>query len=169
MNLTTIFVMSVFTAFGLGIGAKSLLLFGLRWNKHRVIMVDPGTNDLTVSYEKPKAIDEDTSVFRFKKAGLDCPTDSQYKHAWGDRPAWLINKRTGSPMVAGDAGKFSGLDGRTWYLKNNDGRVTQVHSGGTGDIETLVKYALLGLVIVLIGLVGGFITIAKLLQDQGAA
>lgn len=163
MNALAIYIATMILSLAIGTAAPPLFRFAKNYGKHKLYLIDPGTHDIQEIYARaPKK----GGSFKMKNRKVEVPVEGGRMHRIGQRTAWLINAKAGSPLVVGTSGEFEGLDGRTWYLKNHDSRVERVHQSGAFDLEVLMKYALFGLVAVALIVIVGFIIVGSMLAGD---
>lgn len=147
-------------AFALGAGFPAILKWAKTWGKVAILAVDPGTNNIELFWKKRTATGLTLGA---DKTAAQSPLDSTFLHEFDGKRAYIINKRTGSPMKATNEGAWKGLDGRAWFKAIWDERVAQVQRSGAQNLESLMRWAIIGLGIVIVGMViiGGMVAAAR--------
>lgn len=156
MNLFALFAAACFLAFLMGALVPVMLSFAKRQGKTAIFRVGSASGEITQTWGKlrgRKIVD--------KRNELLSPMSSEYRLQFKGRPAHLYNADNGSPLRVGEQGTFEGLDGRAWYRIIRDQRVSDIQNGPRQDLEAMMKYALMGLGLIVLLLLPIVFVVAK--------
>ena len=132
----------------LGLGGGAMLgkavVYVKQWGRIPVFLIRPGTNNIVLEWQRPIGTGFDIED---PQNPVRVPWESGFLHSYNNKRSYLVNRNTGSPVRLNEEGKWEGLDGRSWYYKNRCTRIPQIQRSGNTDLEKLLKYALMGLVV----------------------
>lgn len=157
--LIAIVCLTLGTAFG------SLLPPLVRYLKRRgkttIIGYNPNTRKVTIEYQKVEG--------DFAKVGqADVPLDGEFSFIEGDRPCFIVDKANGLPAKP-DKGSLIPLTGQRLREIRKGIKIKLIASANAADLEALAKYALMGIGIIGILLLGAVVMIFKVMKSTGAA
>ncbi len=162
MSLAAWFIAASFLSFLIGTGMTPLIKAISRWGKALFVVVHPGHREVSLVYARPKG-----AYKKFgdgKKDGVAMPYEPAFRHTYGNRAAFLVDRKTGSPLVLTETASLEGIDGRSWLKKIFDTRVQQVQASGALDLVAMARYGLIALVIIGIFVIATFGVGLKIMQ-----
>jgi hypothetical protein len=150
--------------FGTGFGI--LLSAGLRylkqWGKSLIVTVNPNTHEVDTLWCRPGGEDY------LKLLGSDIPLEGDRRYHYRDRPAFIVDTVAGHPLkVLG--GNFIELPGSRLREIRRGIKQKIIAAANSANLEAYLKYALLGLGIIGVLVLGAVIMIAKVMQRGGTA
>lgn len=139
------FVVGMIVAAGMGALTPWMMRELKTHGKVAFLTVNPKTNGINVEWKTPGS--EVTTTANGESATI--MQDARFLHQYQGRRAYLVNSATGSPLrVQPDTGSFQGLSGVSIYRQHRDNRIKAIQASGGHDLEQLMKYAILGVVVV---------------------
>lgn len=139
-----------------------LIRYLRKFRKALVITVNPATGEVDLLDRRPKGEDY------LQLLGSDVPLEADRRYHYGSRPALIVNTVTGLPMRAEDAGLLQ-ITGQRLREIRKAIKIKVIAAANSANLEALAKYALIGIGIVGVLLIGAIIMIFKVMKGTGAA
>lgn len=151
----------VIIALTLGLAMGSLLVkltqFLKKWRKDFYVTVNENTGDLDYFYAKSKPD-------HIKLLAADVPLTGEFRYSHKGRAAFIINTAVGLPVRA-KLGEFITLTGERLREIRKGIKIKLIASANAADLEALAKYALMGIMVVGVLLLGAVIMIFKVMKN----
>lgn len=164
MPNTTLVIALVFLILGTGMGAMLSALFRYvkRYGAALIVTVNPNTKEIDLLYRKPQGEDF------FKLLGSDVPLEGDFRHHNGTRPAFLVDTANGLPLkVMGN--ELIRLNGQRLREIRKGIKIKRIAEAGGTDLAALAKYALVGIGILCLMMMGALFLLTKVAGATGAA
>lgn len=139
----------------------ALIRYLRKWRKALVITVNPSTGEVDLLDRKPKGEDY------LKLLGSDVPLEGDRRYHYGTRPALIVNTVTGLPMKAEATGLLQITGHRLREIRKAI-KIKVIAAANGADLEALAKYALIGIAILGLLMVGGIVMIFKVMKATQA-